>query len=452
MKSVVSLVVALALAGCSVPLIQPDPSQEVAGRFASGLPSGTEPLDMDWWSRTGDAQLTELLSLAMTQSPDLRSAAAQVLAARAAAGQSAAGQFPALTGQASSTRSHDGGGATTQTDTAYLSASWEIDLFAAAARSAEASRLRARSEDFTYAGAYVSLAGEVADTYVRYRACRLVEGVYRQALASQRETLEATLSLSGAGLRAGSDLSLARANVASSQISLQTQRADCRVLAQTLATVVGVGQDRIDAILSHGGGLPSSRPFRVAEVPAGMLRQRPDVVAAELDFAASLRDLDAAQADLWPSLSLSGTITLSDPASWSFGPALSLPIFDAGRRRAAVRGANADALVAAERYRASVLSAVAEAEGALTRLNAAAANLGSAGTLVDEYTAYFQAVDSDWQAGGVSLLDREEARRQMQSAQITRITQRETLLRQWIALYKAMGGGWSHPASPQLPS
>jgi NodT family efflux transporter outer membrane factor (OMF) lipoprotein len=274
----------------------------------------------------------------------------------------------------------------------------------------------------------------------------MIEGVYREALGSQRQTLEATQNLVGAGLRADSDLSLARANVANSEIAHQSQRAECRVLAQSLATVVGVSQDRVDAILARGGGLPAARGFRVAEVPADMLRQRPDVAAAERDFAAALLDVRVAQADLWPSLTLGGSVTLSDPQSWTFGPSLSLPIFDAGQRRNAVRGANADAIIAAETYRATVLTAVAEAEGALTLLNAASRNLRSAGTLVDQYRAYFATVDADWQEGAATLLDREEARRQVQTAQVTLITQRETLIRQWIALYKAVGGGWTPPA------
>ena len=95
---------------------------------------------------------------------------------------------------------------------------------------------------------------------------------------------------------------------------------------------------------------------------------------------------------------------------------------------------------------------MAEAEAALTRLNAARRNLESAGTLVAEYDTYFAAVDADWQAGRVSLLDREEARRQVQSGRITQISQQLALIRQWIALYKAMGGGWQPSAPAATPT
>ena len=433
------------LTGCSVPTIAPDATQATSARFSSAVPQAQAGLEIDWWSRIGDTQLTELLLMAQTGSPDLRTAAAQVMAARARAGQDAAAQWPSLTGQASVKTTDSETTPRTRTDAATLDASWELDLFGRASKTVKAERLRAKAEDFAFAGAYVSLSAEVADTYVQYRACRMIEGVHRDAVTSQAETIDATTRLVSAGLRADSDLALARASQVNARISLDTQVADCRVLAQTLAVLTGSAQDRVDAILAKGYGMPRAKGFRVADVPADMLRQRPDIAAAELTFAASLLDLGVAKADLYPSLSLGGSVSLADPTGWSFGPALSLPILDGGQRRAAVRIANASAITAAEGYRSTVLAAVAEAEGALTRLNAALRNLGSAGTLVTEYDAYFAAIDADWRAGRVSLLEREDARRQVQTARITQISQQLALSRQWIALYKAMGGGWQRP-------
>ena len=211
--------------------------------------------------------------------------------------------------------------------------------------------------------------------------------------------------------------------------------------------LIGSPQERVDAILARGYGMPAVKGFRVAEVPTHMLHQRPDIAGAEFSFAASLLDHGVAKADLYPALTLGGSVSLADPTGWSFGPALTLPILDGSQRRAAVRTANASAIIIAEAYRSAVLAAVAEAEGALTRLNAASRNLGSAGTLVTEYDAYFAAIDADWRAGRVSLLEREDARRQVQTARITQISQQLALSRQWIALYNAMGGGWQRPTT-----
>lgn len=89
--------------------------------------------------------------------------------------------------------------------------------------------------------------------------------------------------------------------------------ADCRVPAQTLAVLIGSPQERVDAILARGYGMPAVKGFRVAEVPADMLRQRPDIAGAELTFAASLLDHGVAKADLYPALTLGGSVSLADP-------------------------------------------------------------------------------------------------------------------------------------------
>ena len=449
MKNAIVGLGACMLAGCSVPLIRPDAAQPLDARFSAAAPADGAAVDVDWWSRLGDAQLTEVLALSQANSPDLRSAAASVMAARARARQTDAGRDPTVNGNASITATAPDFDTRTTTSTALLDASWEVDLFGRARNAAAADVVRAQAEEVSYVGAYVSLAAEVAGRYVDYRACTLAQADYAAALSSQQDTLAASSSLVDAGISAAADLSLARANVASAEIALTNQAADCRVVAQDIARVVGVPQGKIDGILSTGGGLPSATSFAVTSVPANLLRQRPDVIAAERTFAASLLDLKVAQANLYPALTLGGAVTVSDPQSWSFGPALSLPILDGGASRASVRTANATALQAAEAYRSTVLTAVAEVEGALTRLAAARSNLESAERLVLQFQTYADAIDEDWRAGGATLLDREDARRQLQSARITRILQRQAVLTQWITLYKAVGGGWlSTPPSP----
>ena len=79
--------------------------------------------------------------------------------------------------------------APTRTEAATLDASWELDLFGRASKASKAERLRARAEDYAYAGAFVSLSAEVADTYVQYRACRMIEAVHRDAVASRPRRL-----------------------------------------------------------------------------------------------------------------------------------------------------------------------------------------------------------------------------------------------------------------------
>ncbi|MER9634336.1 TolC family protein [Mesorhizobium sp. M0228] len=98
-------------------------------------------------------------------------------------------------------------------------------------------------------------------------------------------------------------------------------------------------------------------------------------------------------------------------------------------------------------YKSGVLDAVAEVETALVRIDSTRRQIGDASVAARNYRAYFKAVDSNWKAGGASLLDREEARRSAQSAEVSLIEIRRDSVRYWIALYKALGGGWDASAS-----
>jgi outer membrane protein, multidrug efflux system len=137
-------------------------------------------------------------------------------------------------------------------------------------------------------------------------------------------------------------------------------------------------------------------------VPADALRQRPDIDALELEVAASLAEIGAAKADLYPSLSLGGLVKIDGSSlmgtslPWSFGPAVSIPLFDGGSRRAAVGSAAAAYKVAVAAYKSGVLDAVAEVETALVRIDRTRRQIGDASIAARNYRAYFKAVDSNW--------------------------------------------------------
>jgi NodT family efflux transporter outer membrane factor (OMF) lipoprotein len=260
------------------------------------------------------------------------------------------------------------------------------------------------------------------------------------------------------GLKSTADLALVRAGAASSASSLTAQAAECEVLVKSLTELTGGDELQVRDILKDGRkGMPVPRRFTVKAVPADLLRQRPDVYSLEKELAASAFEVGASEADLYPSLSLTGSLTLNRSSltgtnlPWSFGPSLSLPLFDGGQRHAAVKSAKASYDLAAANYRAGVLSAVKEVETALVHLDSAHRQLSDAATAAREYRTYFQSIDENWRAGGASVLDREEARRSAQSAEITLIGLRRDAVEYWIALYKALGGGWSADKTLTLP-
>lgn len=458
-----NVVVCLFVSGCTTLADLQKPDLKIADVWHATLPHGGRTGDLlSWWSGSFDPSLTALIGAAQTKNPSIETAEAEIRKARATLASAQASLFPGLGGSGSLTHSGTGGDkanrvAVATTASGSLDASWEIDLFGKTRQKSEAARLRVHERVADWHGARVSLTAEVADYYVQYRACRQLERTYAAELASQRETIQAMETAETSGFTSSADLALGRAEVASSASTLTAQRAECEVLVKSLARLTGGDEPHVrDLLVKRKSGIPTPKTIKLSAVPADALRQRPDINALELEVAASLAEIGAAKADLYPSLSLGGSVTIDSSRlmgtslPWSFGPALSIPLFDGGSRRAAVGSAAAAYDVAVAAYKSGVLDAVAEVETALVRIDSTRRRIRDATVAARNYRIYFDAVDSNWKAGGASLLDREEARRSAQLAEVSLIEIRRDSVRYWIALYKALGGGWNaSAASPE---
>jgi multidrug efflux system outer membrane protein len=451
----------LVLAACAVGPDYREPVPEAPLDWHAPLPhEGNVSAIGDWWQRFDDPLLEQLIATAEVDSPSLTKASANIEKARSALSSAKAGGLPLLTAGSSASRSkqqaQDGTAVITESRSGGLDASWELDLFGKARRSSEAAQARMEARISDWHDARVSLAAEVADTYVQYRACGLLVDAYERELGSMLQTEQATASLVEAGFRARSEGSLARASSASTRSTLVSQRGQCELLIKSLVSLTGTDETWLRALLESGGTkLPRPAELIVQSVPAQVLRQRPDLASLERELAAASAEIGVAQADLYPSLSLSGSITVSasdlvsSATSWSFGPSLSIPIFDGGKRRAAVTSARAGYTAALADYRQGVRTVVKEVEQALVNLDSAGRRAEDAALAAQEYRSYFQASQANWRAGRDSLLTLEEARRSALSAEIQQITLQRDRVAYWIALYKALGGGWQS-SSPAL--
>ncbi|KQW64896.1 efflux transporter outer membrane subunit [Variovorax sp. Root411] len=456
----------LALAACAVGPTYSEPAPAAPAAWQSVLPHGGDAGAMrDWWRQFDDPVVAQLIALADADSPSLVKAWAGIEKARATLTTARASGLPSLDGSASLSRARQqsvsGALATETTRSAGLDAAWEIDLFSKVRRNTEAAEARAHARVADWHDARVSLAAEVADTYVQYRACELLVEAYERQRASTAQTERATAAAVRAGFSAQSDAALASASLASAASTLISQRAQCDLLVKSLVDLTGRDEPALRSLLSGGkaadGRLPAPAALEVQSVPANALRQRPDLASLERELAASSAEIGAAQADLYPSLSLSGSIAISATpgtsalTTWSLGPSLSIPLFDAGRRRAAVATAQAGYRMALASYRQGVRTAVKEVERSLVNLDSTARRVEEAERADLNYRRYFQATEVNWRAGLESLLTLEEARRSALSAEITLITLRRDRIEYWIALYKALGGGWQ-PGTPATAS
>ena len=325
---------------------------------------------LDWWQQLDDPVLHRLLTVTEQQHPSLQSALAAIDSARADVDSAALAGVPTASLSASATRQRS-----STTRSSALDASWEIDLWGKLQRNREAASARLQASEADWHDARASLAAELANYYVNYRASQLLAELAQLARQSQQASTEATRGLVSAGFTSAVDGADAEAALASADNTLLAQQAETEVYLKALVAVSGMPEAELRALLaSEPARLPAAANLQVDSVPADLLRQRPDLQAAERQLAAASADIGMAEAARYPQLSLSGTLSVSrsqgkQHSSWQMGPGLSLPLFDGGSSQAAVTQAQASYRQALASYQSSVRSAVQEVEQALVRVD-----------------------------------------------------------------------------------
>ena len=472
-RLIAALTVGALLAGCAVgPDFQRMPPTK-APAWVAPLPHGGDKVALaKWWSAWNDATLVMLIDQAQRENPTIAQSAARIGQARATVRAQTASLLPSFTGNASDIRSKGGangmggnftGAATNESErtrSIALDAAWELDLFGGGRRAREASAARASARNADWHDARISIAAEVASQYVNLRTCELLLAGYEIDAKSRAETARLTDLKTNAGFEAPANAALSQASAAEARARLIQQTADCDVVVKVLAELTAMPEPELRTALAPGKArVPAPRNFVLAPIPAAALSQRPDLAAAEGDLAASMAEIGVAIADRLPRLSLTGSIGVSDFSSagipdgrtWRWGPSLSLPIFDFGRRAANVDGARARFDESFAIYRGKALRAVREVEEALVRLDSAAKREADANAALRGYEKYLAATEARVRVGAGSLPELEEARRAVVASQGVAVGVARERLAAWIALYKAIGGSWD-VTSPSPPA
>ena len=407
-----------------------------------------------WWHQFDDDLLIELLDLSQRDSPTLAQAAARIEQARAALGVERSALWPSVDANLSATRSGTRlpPPATQTSSSATLDAAWEIDLFGAQRQRRNAAQARFDTSQQQWHDARISLAAELANTYTQLRSCEALVGLYQEELASQQKSSELSAQKVRVGFEAPANAALVRAAAADTANRLISQRAECDINVKALVALTGLNEAALrERLAARTATLPQPARFSFANLPAQVLAQRPDVAAAATEVEAALAEISAADADRYPSISLTGAIGIaglrldgvqSEGRTWSFGPALNLPVFDAGRRNALLDSARARYDEAAARYRQKVRDAVREVEEALVRLDAAQRRMADAQNAAQGFDEFFRATQARAEVGIGDLLDLEEARRVALNSKANLLQVQRERVTSWVNLSKALGGGW----------
>jgi len=443
------------IAACATPPQRSTLETVAPQQWHAPLPHGGNVSDLSqWWKQQGDPVLAQLVEAAQAASPTLASARARIDEARALRVASGAALLPTLDAAASVSRSSaqppQPMGTVSQ---AGFQSAWEIDLFGAgrAARDAAQSRLEGASAGWH--DARVSVAAEAANLYYTQRACDGLLAIALSDAASRAETARLADLSRQAGFTAPAVAALARASAAEANARATQQRAQCEALVKAMVALTALPEPELRQKMSATTATAAETPIVIESLPAQLLSQRPDIFAAEREVAAASAEIGGAQAQRFPRLTLSGSVgranfrtggTDVDLSTWSIGPlALSLPVFDGGRRVANVEAAQARYEAATAAYRARVRQAVREVEEALISLNSTAARGEDARVAVEGYRTSFEATEARYKGGLASLVELEEARRNRLAAENALVALERERRSAWIALYRAAGGGWN---------
>lgn len=424
--------------------------------WQAALPHGGSLEAMtDWWSRLADDALTALLGATLARHPSLEGAQAAIDVARATLTTQQAGDRGSGNVSGKVSRSGNGKNSLDPEMTTWgmvVDASWEIDLFGRVKRATEGALAKVSARQADWHGLRVSLAAEVATLYTELRGCERLLDSMAVELSSREKTVEITEKAIQAGLVAASEGELAHASLADAHAQRTSQQAVCDLTIKGLVALSGLGEDELRQLLVAGRGqLPEIAPFAVTSVPAQLLSQRPDLASVEEELVAANAEIGVAQAARYPRLSLLGSVgvgasslgnmTLNNQP-WSFGPTLTLPVWDAGVREASVRSATARRQMALANYRQAVTNAVREVESAMVNLSGIQGRTQDARKAAARYAAFFASSEENWRTGGISLLTLEDARRRSIGADRAVMQLERQEVQQWITLYKSLGGGW----------
>lgn len=453
-------------AGCAA--VGPDykrPDVPVYEEWHARLDGKANPESLaQWWTTFNDTKLTHLIERAVKGNFDLKKARAQVREARARRGIAESGLLPSLngSGSASWTRTTGNGVANATSNgnselySANFDASWELDVFGGVRRSVEAARGDLQASDESLCNVLVSLLSEVALNYFDVRTYQDRLKVAADNLQSQSETHELTQWRFQAGLADELAVQQAHYNLENTRSQIPDLRAGLDAAMNRIAVLLGEQPGAVHDELDNPEAIPVP-PLQVAVgVPADLLRRRPDVRQAERELAAQTARIGVATADLYPKLTLSGSIGLetlsirnlsSGTMAISGGPSISWAIFKGGAIRQNIKLQSALQEEALAHYESVILGALEEVENALRAYIETQERRKSLSVATRAAQKAAELAQTKYQAGLTDFTSVLDAQRSLLSFQEQLTVSNGNVSANLVRVYKALGGGWTSLSS-----
>ncbi len=417
------LVMGLLLGGCISPHYAPPKERALENPVELGFSAAPTPVaDSEWWSAFHDPQLDRLLRGALADNPTLAQSLARVREAQAGAAAVHADSWPSVTYDAVETRKRFSGhdpipplyaGSQQWQGSQGFNLSWDLDFWGRQAALVRQANTRSDAAALDSAGARLAIAGAVVRSYLELDRAYALADVAQRAEQQRLQILTITQRRLKAGLDTRVELRQAEGAVADARVDLTRIHAERDRAVHLLAALSGQGATAHDKMerpqlrADTGLVLPNSLPF-------DLLARRPDVLAAQSRIVSAHAGLYAAKAAFYPDINLrafAGTSAIGfdnlfhiGSRTYGVGPALHLPIFDAGKLRAEYRGRAADMDLAVTTYNQTVLEAVQQTADQISNIVALDSGLQEQQQSLDAAEDAFRLATERYQAGLTTYL------------------------------------------------
>jgi multidrug efflux system outer membrane protein len=451
-------VATILLGGCTLGPDYERPELDAPASFIQPVQVGESFANTPWWELFDDPQLKYLIEIALVENQDLGIAAARIEEFRAILGITRADQFPTIDIAASGSRSNPSqnsfpGNISDDFNNRYRLSSdvfFELDLFGRLRRSTEAARAELLAAEENRRNITISLIANVATTYMLLRDLDAQLQIARRTEATRTDSLKIIAARFEQGTVPRLDVDQAEIELTVAIAAVATAE---RAVAQTehsMSVLIGRYPEAI------ARGLPLDQQIVPPDIPAGLpselLQRRPDVLASEASLAAQTARVGIAEAQRWPSISLTGSLgfesndlsTLTDSGSdfWSAGGNILQPLFNSGRNRSRVDAEVARTEQALLNYEQTVLRAFAETEDALVAVRTYRREHEARTRQVAAARNAAKLSRARYDGGVTSYLEVLDIERSLFSAELSESQTRRLYINSIVELYKALGGGW----------
>jgi NodT family efflux transporter outer membrane factor (OMF) lipoprotein len=473
------------LAGCAVGPDYQTPSTFLPDKFLPHAGAGAASGDLtQWWRILHDAELNSLVIRAQESNLDLAIALDRLQEARTGVTIAVSQGLPvvgATGGGGVGTGSDEtkgrvsqalrsatnAGGLNSINEAGGLDASWELDLLGKFRRQVEARTADAEALKDAHDWAVVTVAADVARSYLHMRAQQRQLVVLRQNIDAARGNADLAQGRLDRGLTNAIDVSLAQRQVETLRADVAPLIAQIEASRHAIAVLLGVFPEDLAREFTKPGAMPTL-PTRIpVGQPADLLRRRPDIREAERRLAAANARIGVATADLFPTVILTGAgggqggphSSSAVPITWigSIGPSVYFPLLDFGALDAQIKIADLQTHEALVSYKRSILLAVQQVDDANAFYRAELERLRSLERALAAARQARQIATERYDRGLTDFLNVLDAERQQFDLEARYVATRQAAADALVALYKALGGGWSPnapipPISPPQPA